>query len=218
MGTLASPLLDLLTAWVGAPPLSPNASNFQPQFSIALYPDGRKRLILKEVEAMRFSKHSYAGFEIILWLWMCILLAACSTLASTAQSTPTPTVRPTRTMVVSASCQRPSPITTSTIGQPEVQGTASKNHQLWALLFQPMVARQELKIVWRMTGNGDMQIVALGPRGETVKPRWMTYHGSSNWARPGAEWGTGFILPEGGCWDFRASRTDATGDVWMLVN
>lgn len=99
-----------------------------------------------------------------------------------------------------------------------MQGTATHKAQLWALLFQPMVAKQELKIVWRMTGNGDMQIVALGPRGEVVKPKWMTYHGSSNWARPGAEWGTGFILPETGCWDFRASRTDATGDVWMLVN
>ena len=199
-------------------PCSANASNFQPRFSIALYPDGRKRLILKEVKAMRFSKHSYAGYKLILLFWLFVLLTACSPSTTATQPTPSPAVRPTNTTVVTANCQHPSPVTTSMIGQPEVQGTASNNQQLWALLFQPMVAKQELKIVWRMTGNGDMQIVALGPRGETIKPKWMQYHGSSNWARPGADWGTGFILPEGGCWDFHASRTDTTGDVWMLVN
>ncbi len=167
---------------------------------------------------MSFNKHSHAGYKMIQCLWLFVLLAACSPSITATQTTPTPTVRPTSTTAVNANCPQASPVSSSKIGFPEVQGTASKNQQLWALLFQPMVAKQELKIVWRMTGNGDMQIVALGPRGETIKPKWMTYHGSSNWARPGAEWGTGFILPQSGCWDFHASRADTTGDVWMLVH
>ena len=62
-----------------------------------------------------------------------------------------------------------------------------------------------------------MQIAAHGPSGETVKAKWITSHGGSNWDRPGAEWGTGFVLPEPGCWDFSVSRGNASGNVWFLV-
>ncbi len=98
-----------------------------------------------------------------------------------------------------------------------MQGTTSGKTELWALLFNEMVVNKEVKIVWRMTGDGDMQIAAHGPRGEIVKAKWITYHGSSTWSRPGLEWGTGFVLPESGCWEFSVNRVGASGQVWLLV-
>jgi len=68
-----------------------------------------------------------------------------------------------------------------------------------------------------MTGSGDMQIMAQGPDGKSVRPDWLTFHTGSNWPRPGAEWGTGFTLPVAGCWDFHVHRDDAVGDVWLVV-
>lgn len=155
------------------------------------------------------------------WLLSCLclimLLAACSPsstqpISSTAQRKSTPTLT-----LGALHCRPPSPITSSAIGLPEVRGTTSGQTELWALLFQPLVAKQELKIVWRMTGDGDIRVVAKGPQGASIQPKWITFHGSSNWSRPGAEWGTGFILPRSGCWNFHVSRGDASGDVWLLV-
>lgn len=167
--------------------------------------------------------YSNRRFSTKLWLFACfwtiIILASCSVSPTqSTSSTSQPIKKSTQLPVLGAShCQPPSPISTTKFGMPEVQGTANGKTELWALLFEDMVAKQELKIVWRMTGTGDMQIVANGPRGESVKAKWITYHGSSSWARPGLEWGTGFILPEAGCWNFSARRGSDSGEVWLLV-
>ncbi len=166
---------------------------------------------------MYFNKRSCARLWLLTYLLVIIMLAACS--PSPPQSAPL-TKQPTQSpkpSVGAPHCHPQSPITSSTLGIPEVRGTTSGNTELWALLFQSLVAKQEVKIVWRMTGNGDMQVVAQGPYGESVRPKWLTPHDGSNWNRPGAEWGTGFILPGSGCWDFHVSRGDASGDVWVLV-
>ncbi|GAB2924972.1 hypothetical protein GCM10027280_10270 [Micromonospora polyrhachis] len=68
-------------------------------------------------------------------------------------------------------------------------------------------ATEETKIVWRMTGTGDLRIRATGPDDVTVTPMWgPELHTGSNWSRPGTEWGTGWIFPTAGCWTVQADR------------
>jgi len=104
---------------------------------------------------------------------------------------------------------------------PEVQGTGV-NAELWAFLMStsgiPPQAKTDVKIVWRMTGDGNFNILALGPHGVKVLPtKGPTAHAGSNWDRPGDEWGSVFNVPVAGCWDLHATRGNAFGDVWLKV-
>ena len=82
----------------------------------------------------------------------------------------------------------------------------------------PLRAANEVKIVWRMTGTGDVSANATGPNGEnatlTLGPE---PHGWSTYDRPGEEWGKGWRFPAAGCWHLHLSRTDTQGDVWVTV-
>ncbi len=77
----------------------------------------------------------------------------------------------------------------SSSGFPEQQGVGV-GATLWALFFgDEVVAGQEIKVVWRMTGSGGLSISATGPDAKIVQPEWgPESHGSSSWDRPG---GTG---------------------------
>lgn len=76
---------------------------------------------------------------------------------------------------------------------------------------------QELKIVFRFTGSLGA-LVVTGPGGRKLLPIWgPRAHSGSDWARPGSEWGTGFIFPEPGCWRIRIGDGVAVGDVWLKV-
>jgi hypothetical protein len=89
---------------------------------------------------------------------------------------------------------------------------------LWALLFNTLTTGQDIKILWRMTGRGDLQLVAIGPQGQVVQPDWGPQaHSGSNWNRPGDEWGAGFTFSAPGCWDLHAARNDTSGDVWLVI-
>ena len=90
---------------------------------------------------------------------------------------------------------------------------------LWALFFGPrVVAGQEIKIVWRMTGTGDVTMTAEGPGGRVLKPSWgPEAHGGSNYTRPGDEWGTGWVFPQPGCWTINATRTSGQAHLAIRV-
>src|SRR5262249_40779615 len=137
---------------------------------------------------------------------LALLLGGCASIAgpSTVRVTPTPT--PTASAPpATATCNSPTPIQQGSVGL-EAQGTVTSASstsaeteapQLWAL-FQPSVwpARADtyLKIVWRMTGSGNLSLVAIGPDGRRLAPHeGPTAHGGSNWDRPGNEWGSSFI-------------------------
>src|SRR5260370_7882 len=75
---------------------------------------------------------------------------------------------------------------------------------------------QEVKVVWRMTGAGELQLGAVGPAGRRISPDWIQAHEGSNWQRPGQEWGSGFTFPVAGCWDLHATRGASSGDVWLV--
>ena len=156
-------------------------------------------------------------------LGICVLLlAACSTTSARTAGAPTPTPSPTLkpgTPVAAPTCAPPSPITRGSIG-PEVQGKVTGSGELWGMLQGPVPipAKVDFKIVWRMTGNGDLTLRATGPGGAQLSPKeGPTEHGLSNWDKPGDEWGSSFNFPAAGCWDIHASRDDISGDVLLMV-
>lgn len=76
----------------------------------------------------------------------------------------------------------------------------------------------EVKIVWRMTGEGDLAVRVVDPAGEE---RALTFgpelHPGSNYDRPGDEWGTGFLFDRTGCWYIALTRPLGRGEVWIEV-
>ncbi len=166
----------------------------------------------------------------ILVFALALALSACASSATvhTPPATPTlpgPPATPT--------CSPPTPILSDSIGL-EAQGrvttntgssrfgtTATETPSLWALLMPtvwPLRAGASVKIVWRMTGDGGLSLVAVGPDGSHLAPQeGPTAHVSSNWDRPGDEWGSVFVLPVAGCWDLHASRADIAGDIQLVV-
>src|SRR5258708_11478864 len=116
------------------------------------------------------------------WLICCslilMLLAACSTnssVTSSATNGSPPVTPPTAvpgTALGAPGCQPPSPMdATPSQGLPETQGTAT-GVQLWALFFadMPIHPKQEIKIVWRMTGSGSFHLSTHGPRDMRAQP------------------------------------------------
>jgi hypothetical protein len=175
---------------------------------------------------------SSAMNRLVRWSTLCLLLllallTACSASSSTssppAAQKPTPVRTPTIIATIvpgQSNCQPASPIDNSSVG-PEVHGAAT-NAELWGLLQStsgvPPRANTLVKIVWRMTGSGNFTIVAFGPQGMKVPPsQGPDEHLGSNWNRPGDEWGTVFTFPVAGCWDLHATRSNASGDVWLEI-
>ncbi len=111
------------------------------------------------------------------------------------------------------------PIRTS--GFPEVQGIG-RDATIYGLLFTshpgPVRAGEELKIVWRMTGEGDLSVSYFAPDG---RPGVLTFgpeaHSGSSYQRPGDEWGTGFSFDAAGCWRIHLERSVGSGDVWLAI-
>ena len=119
-----------------------------------------------------------------------------------------------------AECDSATPITESDDSFPEVQGIA-QDATIFGLLFPtqpPPIPTGELKVVWRMTGEGDLTVTYESPDG---KPGELTFgpeaHSGSSYTRPGEEWGTGFLFDEPGCWHIHLKRTVGSGDVWINV-
>jgi hypothetical protein len=100
-----------------------------------------------------------------------------------------------------------------------VQGRSS-DASIWGLALGevPPRAREELKIVWRMTGSGPLRVTVTAPDGEH---RPLVFgpeaHGASSYQRPGDEWGTGVQFGSRGCWHIHLARTGTSGDVWLDV-
>jgi hypothetical protein len=147
--------------------------------------------------------------------------AAASASASPAPATTSPPAPATPPAI--AATHGPCPRTarlggSSSSGFPEQQGVGV-DATLWALFFgDEVVAGQEVKVVWRMTGSGSLSISATGPDAKILQPEWgPESHGSSNWDRPGEEWGTGWVFPSPGCWTINATRTNGSGYLVLRV-
>lgn len=106
-------------------------------------------------------------------------------------------------------------------GTPE-RGFDSPKGSLWMIVFAafPLRAGGEMKIVFRMTGSGDITIRASDADGIESKPTFGPQgHGSSSWdgVHPGAEVGIGFTFSHAGCWNIHLARADTSGDVWLTI-
>jgi hypothetical protein len=144
-----------------------------------------------------------------------ILLAACTL---TPNGLGTNLVLPTPTATQLA-CQ-PSQTQLSKDGFSEIQGKMRSKGEIWALLFfDKAYAKKDEKIVWRIDGVGkQFDIQAQHEDGTIIHPIWgPEYHTSSNWDRPGSEWGTGFNFPEAGCWTLTVTLGDTTGEIYLDV-
>lgn len=96
----------------------------------------------------------------------------------------------------------------------------SSSLETWALLYEPSPwkAGAEVKVVWRTTGTGNFEVVALGPESQVVQPiSGPTAHFDSNWDRPGDEWGTFFRLDSPGKWVLRVERGQASASLPVTV-
>ena len=126
-------------------------------------------------------------------------------------------LKPTPTLVA---CQL-SQIQQSKNDFPEIQGTMRSDGEMWALLFFDKAhAKEDEKIVWRITGSGkQFSVQARHDDGTVIFPIWgPDDHGQgSNWERPGNEWGTGFNFPQPGCWTLTATRGTTTGEIRLDV-
>lgn len=130
-----------------------------------------------------------------------------------------------RTSTSGQQVAEPSAPPTASVCPPTAQYTSSDlegagdGATLWAMLFSMRpTAGDEIKVVWRMTGTGDLAISATGPDGKVVEPVWgPEQHSGSNWNRPGSEWGTGWVFPTPGCWTINATRTTGKGTLVLRV-
>jgi hypothetical protein len=100
---------------------------------------------------------------------------------------------------------------------PEVRATGPGDQEGWGLIFaswemapgEPLALPfgEEVKIVWRLTGEGDPSFQAVGAEGQVHELAWgPDLHAGSNWGRPGQEWGTGWTFPAEGCWVLEVAR------------
>jgi hypothetical protein len=154
----------------------------------------------------------------IVWL---VVVACGSSSPSHAQSPPTP-VGGYLTSLGSPGCVPPAAFHgwQDAQGFPEV-GLDSRRGSVWALFFSavPPPARQDIKIVWRMTGSGDFSFRAIDAAGVAISPVWgPESHGGSNWEHPGDEVGTAFNFTHPGCWDIHVGRSDTSADLWLQVS
>lgn len=80
------------------------------------------------------------------------------------------------------------------------------------------VLGERVKIIFRLTSGMPSSFHAVAPDGTRVPPVWgPTAHGSSNWERPGSEWGAGFVFTQAGCWRIHAGSWPSQGDIWFLI-
>lgn len=115
-------------------------------------------------------------------------------------------------------CDPPSPFD----DRPEVLATSTGDAVAWGLLWErpPLIPGREVKMVFRLTGEGDFGVHAIHPDGTTIDPSWgPTNHGTnaSSYGRPGNEWGMAFTFPKSGCWNVQLTRGEDTADAWIQV-
>jgi hypothetical protein len=79
---------------------------------------------------------------------------------------------------------------------------------------------EDVKLVVRVTGSGDLEVRLTDPAGSEQQLAWgPAPHTASNYNRPGDEWGLGLLLDEPGCWELALSRGgEPIGAFWLHVD
>ncbi len=147
------------------------------------------------------------------------ILVGCTGTAGSTHSAASHTSPSSVHSPVHGSCPA-SPIVSTSAG-PEVRGTGH-GASLFGLIMVttplPIRAGEDVKIVWRMTGQGSLRLGVTSPTGRAVHPTWgPELHSGSNYDRPGEEWGAGYRFAQPGCWRLETVRTRGSADVWLRV-
>ncbi len=78
----------------------------------------------------------------------------------------------------------------------------------------PLPRDKPIKLVWRVTGSGKLQLSSTSPSGRMKAPiEGPTPHDGSDFVRPGEEWGSFFSFDEAGCWTIEVVRGDVHATV-----
>ena len=151
-----------------------------------------------------------------------LVQVAALTVAACTGGAPSPSgSTPAGTTSTAAGCRQPSPISRGS-GFAEVHGSGDRI-SMWGLIMavgpvDPVRTHEDVKIVWRITGTGPLRLTTLDPEGRARPLSWgPDRHLSSDYTRPGDEWGAGYRFTEPGCWILRATRGAAAADVRLDV-
>ena len=118
----------------------------------------------------------------------------------------------------SDSCPATAKLPAQQNNMPEMQGVGDGVTLFGLFSSAQATVGEQIKVVWRMTGDGDLSMVATGPKGKTLHPVWGPEpHDSSSYHRPGDEWGTGWTFPDQGCWTIQATRKTGSAKLAIRV-
>lgn len=113
-----------------------------------------------------------------------------------------------------ALCNPPSPrITDRNLAFGIVVGTTTPGQSMHAVMESVVHAREEAKVVLRMTGTGALATYASNESTVRIDPTRVQPHGGQ-----GEEWGVFFRFPDAGCWRIHAERGSAAGDIWFIAS
>lgn len=95
-----------------------------------------------------------------------------------------------------------------------LEGRSDDGTSVAALTFRqeagPVRVGEEVKIVVRITGEGDLAVTAVRPDGAEAPLDWGPEpHSSSTFRQPGDEWGFGVTFDAPGCWTIELDRSEA---------
>lgn len=77
--------------------------------------------------------------------------------------------------------------------------------------------REQFKLVLRMTGSGELSAAAIGPKERRIRADEVVPHPSSNFNRPGDEWGVFYSFDRPGCWQLVFERSNIRGLIDIAV-
>ncbi|WP_143019182.1 hypothetical protein [Arthrobacter sp. ov407] len=143
-------------------------------------------------------------------------------LAASACTSESPSTASSAPSTAMAQCASPSRILESGVNGTEVEGSSKDGITLYGQVQSEgflLASEAEKKIVWRISGSGRPAVEVTRPGGEESRLAWgLEFHSSSNYARPGDEYGSALVLDEPGCWNIHFSRESGTADVWLQVD
>ncbi|WP_346960484.1 hypothetical protein [uncultured Arthrobacter sp.] len=143
------------------------------------------------------------------------------TLAATGCSSESPLAASAEPSTTKAECASPSRIVKSAVNGTEVEGSSKDGITLYGQDQSEgflLASDTEKKIVWRISGSGQPAVTVTRPGGDESGLAWgPEFHSSSNYARPGDEYGTALVVDQPGCWNIKFTRDSRTANVWLQV-
>lgn len=112
-------------------------------------------------------------------------------------------------------CTRPSPLKVHRPGFVEVTAAVEGgNARAVVMEGRPFLADVEIKMVWKLTGSGPLDLFATGAR--DVAPH-LTEHSFPGLEGPGDEWAATFTFPKTGCYVLHANRTGTSAYIKIMI-